>query len=368
MSTWRLIAGLASVIDTGGTAVFIANEDIAYGGGLVTNPQNAIDQGIDNSESIFVSLISAPGLKTGVGVTAVAPGQTFIVPPGSKVWVNAPTSGHRFTAIFRTVATTWPATPVPGNFPPTDVTGLKSVIYAYLYQQYSDDDDLQAFIAALNSMQQDYVDTFNALNLPIYTQPLIAGLLLDWVANGIYGFSRPITYARRLLSIGPMNTWTPNQKVPINTKHNPPPTDVVIVDDDFYKRALTWHYQKGDGRYFNVRWLKRRVMRFLVGANGYSPHIDDTSRVSITFGPNNECTIRLVNYERRVVGGALPNRFGPNGTNAPPANRFGIVPLNSIVSVIVNYTPLPYQSQLQQAISTGVLELPFQFKFIVIIG
>lgn len=366
--TWRLIAGLANVVDPGGQAIFVANESIAYGGGLVTNPLDPADQGIANSEPIFISLIGAPGLKAGVGITLVAPGQTFVVPPGSKVWVNAATSGHAFTAVFRTAATTWPAEPVPGNFPPPGVTGLTAVIYAYLYQQYSDDDDLQAFIESLNSMQQDYVDTFNSLNLPIYTGDLIAGPLLDWVGRGVYGYGRPITYAERTLLIGPMNSWTPNQKVAINTKHKQLPGDVVVTDDDFYKRALTWHYQKGDGKYFNIRWLKRRIMRFLIGANGFSPHIDNTDRISITFGPLNQCTIRIINYQRSVVGGALPNRFGPNGTNAPPAHRWGIIPLNSIMMVFVQYPPLDYADRVTQAIRTGVLELPFQFKFTVVVG
>lgn len=368
MSAFRLIAGLASAVSFGGQAVFVSNSDIAYGGGMIVNPFSPVDQGIASAEPIYVSLLSAPSLQAQAGTIVLAPGQSFIVPPGSNCWVNAATSGHQFTAFFRTLATTYPPNTVPGDFPPAGPTGLLAVIYAYLYQQYSDDDDLQAFIGALNAMQQDYVDTFNGLNLPIYTGPLIAGPLLDWVATGVYGFGRPITYAQRSLIIGPMNTWTPNQLVPINTKHKQQPTDAVIVDDDFYKRALTWHYQKGDGRYFNVRWLKRRVMRFLIGANGSSPHIDDTSRLSITFGPANDCAIRLINYQRTVISGALPNRFGPNGTNAPPAKRFGIVPLNSILSVLVTYPPLPYQDQLRQAVATGVLELPFQFRFVVVVG
>jgi hypothetical protein len=368
MSSWRLIAGLASVVQNGGQAAFVSNADIAYAGGLIANPLSAVDQGIGVAEPIFVSLIGAPGLQATVGVTQVAPGQTFVVPPGSNSWVNAATGGHAFTAVFRTVATTWPATPVPGAFPPAGPTGLLDVIYAYLYQQYSDDDDLQAFIGALNAMQQDYVDTFNGLNLPIYTSPLIAGPLADWVMRGVYGYARPTTYAQRSLIIGPMNSWMPNQFLAINERYAQLPTDFVVADDDFYKRSLTWHYQKGDGKYFNVRWLKRRIMRFMVGANGSSPHIDQTNRISVSFGPNFEATIRLINYNRTVKGGAIPNRFGPNGTRAPPAHATGIEPLNSIFSVLVSFTPLPNQDQLRQAIATGVLELPFQFRFVVIVG
>ena len=40
------------------------------------------------------------------------------------------------------------------------------------------------------------------------------------------------------------------------------------VTDDVFKRILTWHFYKGDGKNFSVRWLKRRIWRFLQGANG----------------------------------------------------------------------------------------------------
>jgi len=33
---------------------------------------------------------------------------------------------------------------------------------------------------------------------------------------------------------------------------------------------------------FNVQWLKRRVLRFLNGANGISPTIDNTYAVSVS--------------------------------------------------------------------------------------
>jgi hypothetical protein len=331
-------------------------------GGVVINPDSA-------KEILYVSIVHTASTFTdpSTGTSALVPGQTFYVPAGSYVWVNAKTSGHEFNAFF-IVGNVSPdnIVPVPGDFPPKGVTSLTGVIPSFLYQEYTDDDDLQAFVIAQNSLQQNYVDTFNALNLPIYTGNLIAGDLLDWVSTGLYGYKRPWIYAQRSFTTGMLNTYGPNYLIPINTLVHSQPRGAVVADDDFYKRALTWHYQKGDGKYFNVRWLKRRIMRFLTGANGSSPQIDQTNQISVSFGINMECTIRFVLIVRSVVGGAVLNRFGPNGTQ--PRTQWGIVPLNSVFTVAQNLPSLPYMGRFADALISGVLELPFQFTYNVVIG
>ena len=149
---------------------------------------------------------------------------------------------------------------------------------------------------------------------------------------------------------------------------------MVIADDDLYKRSLTWHLQKGDGQYFNIRWLKRRVMRFLIGVNGTSPHIDNTDRISVSFGANYDVTIRIVMRTTYVMSGAFPNGFGCNGMM--PGTPFfqgakqlvGPVTPNSIVTTFEPYAPLAYAERLEQAVEAGILELPFQFRFNVYVG
>ena len=244
------------------------------------------------------------------------------------------------------------------------------MLYAYVYQQYSDDDDVQAIFAAVNAMQQDYVDTFNAIQLPIYPNPVLVGPLADWAIEGIYGYARPTLYSQRQKPIGPLNTYWPNGFPALNMIRRQPPTDVHVANDDLYKRCATWHLQKGDGQYFNIRWLKRRVWRFLIGANGTSPHIDNTDRVSVEFGDNYECTIRIVIGQRTVTGGAMPNRFGPNGVIDNKRRGFAPGPapaLNTIFWVFESFPPLQYASQLKEAVEAGILELPFQFRFNVVI-
>ena len=285
---------------------------------------------------MFVSIVGPAELEETRTTSAVETGATFNVPPRVSVWVNARTDRHFYTAVFG-VAEALPAEDVPigGSFPDWPLldkdgnalpTGLTWVMYAYLYQEYSDDDDLQEFVKVLNDMQQDYVDTFNAIQLPIYpnvpppvAQPkaepsgIMEGALADWTMHGIYGWIRPTLYTTRAKLIGPLNTYWPNPPIPINALEVIEPKGLVIADDDFYKRTLTWHFQKGDGKYFNIRWLKRRVKRFLIGVNGTSPHIDNTDRISVLFGPNWGVTIRIMMRTTFVMSGAFPNGFGCNG-------------------------------------------------------
>jgi hypothetical protein len=242
-------------------------------------------------------------------------------------------------------------------FPPKGPTGRLITLLSYLYQEYSDDEDLQAFVDAQNQWQQDFTDTFNGLNLPYYVSARISGELLDWVGEGLYGYPRPYTSVGFFHRIGPYNTFAfetleYNRLKKISSSNN------VIGDDDTYKRCLTWHFYKGDGKYFNVRWLKRRVWRWIIGVNGAAPPIQDTYRVSITFGTKNEVTIRIVMGQRRVTGGAVFNKMAFNSRN----------PFNSIKSAYVAFPEIPRAADLVQAIQSGVLELPFQYKFNVIIN
>ncbi len=373
---YQIVAGLTDVIVHPGFATQLTPVGLPNFGGLVTNPFEAVDQGLPQPEDLFVSIVQPPSQFEDAYSSRLAPGQRFVVPPGVHVWVDAVSKGHQFSSYFysSSLAVRGSAVPVPGDFPPSGPTGLTKVIPSYLYQEYSDDDDLQAFVDSQNALQQNYVDTFNALNLPIYTGPLIAGPLLDWVAEGVYGYKRPWVYAERGFTLGPLNTWTPNQLVPIDALVKTQPRGAVIADDDFYKRCLTWHYMKGDGKYFNVRWLKRRIKRFLIGVNGSCPPIDSTDEISITFGSKYGCTIRFPLINRTVIAGALPNRFGPNGTLGGTPTGAAQYPgkqlplFNLVYTVAVTFQRPDYINQFAEAINAGVLELPFQFGFNVVIG
>jgi hypothetical protein len=363
-----------------------------FHGGFILNPDNAGHQGLPRPEPIFVSITGPLGpaaYKESADTVKLMPGGVFNVPERVSVWVNSEHNGHRFTAVFGQFShRRGDNEPVPtgGSFrpwPPSGPTGLTFVIYAYLYQEYSDDDDLQEFVKVLNLMQQDYVDTFNGLKLPVYPNPVIAGLLADWTINGIYGYPRPVFYSEKARLVGPLNTYWPNFAIPggwsLNMVRRYEPKGVLVSDDDIYKRCLTWHFQKGDGRYFNVRWLKRRIARFLLGTNGTTPHISATNRISVTFGPNNGATIRLVDHDMKVTHGAIPNMFGcnglipgkkgyPPGQNDKPPTLVAKVPPNGIIYEYKVYPTLPYEREFKEAMDAGVLEVPFQFRWNTVLG
>lgn len=169
------------------------------------------------------------------------------------------------------------------TFPPSGPTTLQQILAAYVYREYADDDNIQAFNSAYNGIAQSYLDWFNQVKLPVYTSPTIAGSLLDWVGAGLYGLPRPSLASGQIIGIGPLNTWAPNTWV-VNTFKLSGVVQNPTVTDDIYKRIITWWFYKGDGFQFSIPWLKRRIMRFLTCSNGTTPNIGDTYPVSITFG------------------------------------------------------------------------------------
>jgi hypothetical protein len=213
-------------------------------------------------------------------------------------------------------------------FPPDAQTTTKGIIPSYLYEQYNDDDNLWALVNSYNGLAQGYLDWFNNINLPVYTGDQISGSLLDWVATGIYGLPRPtLSYSAGLPSVGPFNTY-PLDSIAFDTGNTAVTTTVFNVTDDIYKRILTWCFYKGDGFVFTARWLKRRVMRFLAGVNGTDPGVNQTYQISVKY-----------------TGTTVVNITISSGT-----------------------APTTYAPVLRAAILSGVLPLPFQYSYNVLIS
>lgn len=93
------IAGLASVVTAGGTpvTVFAGNPN----GGVITNPASATDQGLGGAENLYVNPVGAAGLAGNGTTFALSPGQSWTVIPSqtTTTTVNAPSSGHKFSAV-----------------------------------------------------------------------------------------------------------------------------------------------------------------------------------------------------------------------------------------------------------------------------
>lgn len=227
---------------------------------------------------------------------------------------------------------------------------------AYPYQQYSDDDNITAWFMAYNQTAQDYLDYFNTYNLAVYTDSVINGSLLDWCAEGIYGMTRPVIPAGALQNIGAYNTliynfWQYNYGAVIGA------STYAVATDDIFKRCMTWNFYKGDGQTFSVTWLKRRIMRWLIGENGSAPNVDNTYTISVTFGANRVVTIGIGASLIALTGGSYPGAFLGNQVN-PDSYTF-----------ITESGAPPYASALAQTLQlclqSGAVQLPFLFTYVV---
>lgn len=144
---------------------------------------------------------------------------------------------------------------------------LDQVIRSYLYQEYAQDEDLQAFVDTYNAMAQGYLDWFRANPLGLYIAPQITGPLLDWIALGVYGFQRP-TLASQVTDIRAGYDSVAYDTVPYNYLSYSSAGTAEQTSDDIFKRVLTWNLYRGDGQRFSLQWLKNRIARFLHGPNG----------------------------------------------------------------------------------------------------
>ena len=249
---------------------------------------------------------------------------------------------------------------------------IARTIPAYLYWQYRDDDNLQAFVDSYNAMTQDYVEWFISLNLPIYTQSPIVGAFLDWVGQGVYGYPRPVLGEGYQRIVGPYNTYSFNgygtvdengilikvTPVAFNQRRILSNAHAVRVNDDLYRRSISWHFFKGYGHQFNVRYLKRRVMQWLTGVDGIDPKVDQTYRISVSFGACCQVNITLIIFKSIELSASLWNTSAFNDRRRAIFN-------DNLIEVTIIGDQFEFGDQLKEAIDQGFLELPFQYNYVV---
>lgn len=189
---------------------------------------------------------------------------------------------------------------------------LQRVVKSYLYNQYSDDDDLQSFVAAQNSLTQGSLDWFNNTPLGLYTSPAITGPLLDWIGQGVYGVMRPVLSSVSTNISAGYNDYAYNA-LPYNGMAYSQSGTSAYANDDIYKRVLTWIFYRGDGQVFSMQWLKNRVNRFINGANGSDyavlnnpPSITVSGNVFSIQGSGNSIYLTLIELYNN---GSLPFPF-----------------------------------------------------------
>ena len=359
------IPGIRVQIKVAGQSVNVTGETSV--GGYIVNPLTAEEQGLSEAHDLFVDVTGPAGTAESLTTVAIKPGSYYVLPRNihTGVWVNSLASEHRFTAVQIIPTTALPEKQSEldkeykkGKFPPKGPTGLLHTIPSYLYQEYTIDPDLPAFVHTYNSMMQDIVDTFNNLSLPIYTRDPISGALLDWVAEGVWGIKRTNLSSGKYDTIGPYNTWQYNTWE-YNAFEQISDAPIIVTTDDIFRRIMTWHISKQNCKYFSIAWLKKRVMQFLIGENGILQNIDQHYQVSVTFGLNNEVTIRFILGKRDIIGGAIYN---------DNSFKYNTMMYNELDTTYTAYEALPNMDIFADAVACGALEFPFQYKFNVVIG
>lgn len=355
---------VASVIKTSNVPIAITN-GLLTGGAIIQNPYDPVDQGLAIAETLQIDMVDGTG-RFQDSVTLL-PGGICIIPENFEgvVWAKAQSAGHRFSgiALFPYV----PFQPFDTPWPPTTFVTMQGVLQSYLYQEYNDDEDLQVFVNVYNSMAQQYITWFASIMLPVFAQnPAISGMLLDWVALGLYGMARPTLSSGQRTEIGPFNSAMFNEQM-FNEDIFEGPDNVFVTDDDTFKRILIWHLEKGDGKLFNIRWLKRRIMRFLTGSDGnlgvsaagdpstadmYPP--DQTYVISITWGAEDEVNINIQSTHRSITDGAMFN-----------AGMFNEFEFNELGTSVSYSESSPWAPIFKAAVASGALELPFQYTWVV---
>jgi hypothetical protein len=227
---------------------------------------------------------------------------------------------------------------------------LPNVVPTYVYGQFADDVDLQSLFDGVNTEAQGYLDWFNSTPLSVYTSAYINGPLLDWIGQGIYGISRPVISTLSSRSYGAYNTTPYNTKAYATRKRINSGTSTP-ADDDIYKRTLTWYMYLGDGRQMSIQWLRRRIARFLFGANGTDIPADYLQQVSIA---------------RAATGFSGAYGTVPYNTQAYATRK---TKQNLAARSLTITIPAGTISQTFQAlVQEGYLALPFQVSFTIIVA
>lgn len=233
---------------------------------------------------------------------------------------------------------------------------LEDIIKSYLYTQYNDDDDLQAFVTAYNTMAQEIYSWMINANLPIFVGGYNAGDQLKWIARGIYGVKPPVLVNGKRSVFGPYNAVLFNQ-LPFNGRKVVNQSEQVVVSDDLFKRIMTWNFYKGDGYYFTIPWLKRRIMRFLTGIDGVDVVNDQRWSISVLFSSSG-ASISIIKGFRKLTDASMFNHFTYNSQT-----------FNQNKSVLIKSTDYEYASLFKQAFDSGLLHMPFyQPVSVTIIG
>lgn len=223
---------------------------------------------------------------------------------------------------------------------------LDDIIKSYPYTQYNDDENITAFFSAYNKMAEEIYTWMKDANLPVFSGGYNAGDQLKWIARGIYGVKPPVLVSGLTLNFGPFNTIAFNT-LPFNKREVVNKSEQVVASDDLFKRVMTWNFYKGDGFEFTIPWLKRRIMRFIVGADGLDIENDQHWSISVLFSGDG-ASVSIVKGYRKLTESSLYN-----------AQTFNSRAFNQKTSVLIKSNEYEFASLFKQAFDSGLLHMPF---------
>lgn len=227
---------------------------------------------------------------------------------------------------------------------------IQAVPRCYVYDQYSDDANIQAFADAYTAIMQGYLDWFNSTPLGAYTNPNIIGPLLDWTATGIYGVARPVISTLTRTTRGAFGSRSYGAS-PYGVFQVKSVGTAQVANDDYYKRTLTWTLYQGDADNIDITWLKKRIARFLYGANGADVDVGMANNISI--------------MPMMMVPDA---GYGSRAFGKKPA--YGKMFLRQVMSIRLYITipDIPAAQIFIDFVNQGILPMPIQITWVITLG
>ena len=224
---------------------------------------------------------------------------------------------------------------------------IVSAPQAYLYNEYSDDADLQGILQVANQFVQGYLDWFTNTPLAVWTSSNITASLLDWIGANIYNVFRPVISTSFQSTSGSWGTKAYGRSAygVFSVKKSGTAT---VANDDIYKRALTWSMYLGDGYQVNITWMKNRIARFLYGANGSDIDLSLTENISI---------MPMMMF--------TDTGYGMNVFGLRPA--YGMMLMRKGLQIQLNITVpnTPVSQIFSDFLTQGILTMPTQITFSV---
>ncbi|WMJ65680.1 hypothetical protein RBI80_00330 [Klebsiella variicola] len=110
---------------------------------------------------------------------------------------------------------------------------------------------------------------------------------------------------------------------------------------------MTWNFYKGDGFYFSIPWIKRRILRFLLGVNGTDILNDQRWSISIQF-VDGGIVISIYKGRRRFTRSAIYN-----------ASAYNSGKYNQKDTAFVITEDFEFAIFFKQAMDSGLLHMPF---------